>query len=96
MAILGLSLAGCPHTSAPPAPAGAQGRVDDFGLPLEITIHPPAVPKEIVGPFPPVKEQPAKPLPAAPSSKGKGTTNETPAGKPSPPTPLPKGEGMKK
>ena len=36
------------------------GKVDAFGLPLEIVLNPPPVPKEIRGPSPPIKETPGK------------------------------------
>jgi hypothetical protein len=39
-----------------------EGGTDQFGLPLEIVLEPPEVPKDIRGPSPPIKETP----PAAP------------------------------
>jgi hypothetical protein len=85
-----LLLGGCTRENPPPSTpfpnAMQSGQVDDFGLPLVIVINPPAVPKEIEGPLPPVKEEPPKPSPLAPLPKGEGTKNSAPP---------PNGEGTK-
>lgn len=38
--------------------AEPHGKVDAFGLPLEIVLNPPPAPKGIEGPSPPIKEMP--------------------------------------
>jgi hypothetical protein len=68
-------LAGCSSRSEPTTklgnetvPAEAHGRTDPFGLPLEIVLEPPPVPKEVEGPSRPIKETPK--APAKKSSPG--------------------------
>ena len=62
LAIPALLLGGCTREPSPPPRfpnAVESGLVDDFGLPLVIVIDLPKVPKEIEGPSPPIKEEPA-------------------------------------
>jgi hypothetical protein len=71
---------------AVPPPTAKTPLVDPFGLPLVIKINPPEVPKEIIGPFPSVKEPSDKPSPPTPLPKGEGTHSPAP----------PKREGTKR
>jgi hypothetical protein len=64
-----LLLGGCSAAEEPTTNLGNQrvrvekphGKTDALGLPLEITIAAPPVPKAIEGPSPPIRESPKKP-----------------------------------
>ena len=66
-AIAMVLLGGCLSREEPTTKLGDEdvrvephGRVDAFGLPLEIVLNPPPVPEELQRPSPPIKEMPAK------------------------------------